>query len=313
MIHIVDGRIGAGKTYYVVAWVLERYYEYSPKFFEYMPKKDNPVIFTNIRNLKLSGVKDIDRLIKDAGSLESFLSFDENGNLNYPDLKNSVIIIDEAQSPAWFPRKFYNPKIMYFFQIHRHYGIEIFLCTQDVKSLCPELRELPEYHVRAARQSLQLGGFRYQKFYDNEGGERSSLRRDKRIFEVYSSVEKKAEVKRPKSVIVRYALILSFGICLLFVSFYAFKSYFFSKESNRHKSARIRNELKLEDSSREKEQVSIIKEAEASEAIGPAPEQTQMQPLNTVCEVGSYVVYGPEGQVIKEERVRGKCGASLGS
>ena len=231
MIHILEGRIGAGKTYYIVNWLCEKYFVWNEKFFEWFPKNDIPKIFTNIRDLNLGHVVDINSAIKQAGSLQDFFKVNPvTQELLNPDLKNSIIIIDEAQGPSFFHRKFSNPSVMLFFQLHRHYGCEVWLVTQDVKSLCPELRELPEYHLRAARQSFHFGNyFRYQKFYDDESGARVLVKKDKRVFDVYRSVESKADIVRVPSVLPKYLLIMLLGVCLFIFGGFAIKNWIFGR------------------------------------------------------------------------------------
>lgn len=229
MIHIIEGQIGSGKTYWIVCWILERFFTWSARFFEYMPKGAEDVkIFSNVRGLKLGKVIDLQRAIADKGGLEGFFSVDpDTHELLNKDLQNAVIIIDEAQGPSFFPRKFYNPKVTFFFQVHRHYGIEIFLATQDVKTLCPELRELAEFHIHATRASLRVGPYlRYKKMVGDDCVGRSQLKLEDRIFALYNSQEKGAKIQKPKTVLMKYAYIGVISLLVILLAFWNLKRYF---------------------------------------------------------------------------------------
>lgn len=233
MIHIIEGRIGSGKTYWCVSYVLRLYYDWDNRFFEFFPKKDIPKIITNIKSLSFGEVIDLNALLDAAGSLEDLFYINPvTYELKHKVFENSVLIIDEAQSPRFFHRLYKGPGVMLFFQLHRHFGAEVFLATQDVKTLCPDLRELPEYHLRCVRQSLQLGKFfTYRKYYDTEPGATSRLRRDQRVFDCYKSVESGVTHKNVPSALTRYVVILAVGICLFVLGGYGMKAYFFGTRS----------------------------------------------------------------------------------
>ena len=110
----------------------------------------------------------------------------------------------------FFHRHYSNSAFYAFFQLHRHFGCEVFISTQDVKSLCPGLRESSEYHLRCVLQSLQLGNFfAYRKYYVDEAGATTRLRRDQRIFDCCKSAESGIKHKRVPS-----ALMHLFILCL---------------------------------------------------------------------------------------------------
>ena len=66
-----------------------------------------------------------------AGSVESFFC-----KYN-PDIKNSVIVVDEAAAEEFFYLKFNKPSVIEFFAWHRHMGIDVALLVQDVSSVVP--------------------------------------------------------------------------------------------------------------------------------------------------------------------------------
>lgn len=229
MIHIIEGRIGSGKTYWCVNYILRQFYDWDERFFSYFPKREIPSIITNIRGLNIGSVIDLNDLLNKAGSLENLFYIDSVSYvLRYEVFRNSIVMIDEAQSPRFFHRLYKNPSVMLFFQLHRHFGAEVFLTTQDVKTLCPDLRELPEYHLRCVRQSLQLGRFfTYRKYYDTEAGATSRIKRDKKVFDMYQSVETGIVHRHVSSALMRYVYLIVVCLILFFVGGYFMKVHFF--------------------------------------------------------------------------------------
>lgn len=199
MIHIVEGVPGSGKSYYAVNYLIQNFFDYDSFYNEYKEKENkNVLVITNIEDLKVKHLN-LDILL-DRFTLEKFFTVDnfERIQKQYR-VKNIIVIIDEAQ--RYFDRKFYNKDVFYFFQYHRHLGVDIFLITQSKNTISKELVVLAEYIIRAVPRSLQVGAFRY-KFYDVNGNFlfSKSLKKDKKVFNAYSSM-KVEEVNKPKNVI----------------------------------------------------------------------------------------------------------------
>src|SRR5262249_13314578 len=124
-----------------------------------------------------------------------------------------VYVIDEAQ--RFFHSGFRERDVFFFFQYHRHLGVDVYLITQDVKTLALELRNLSEYYVRAVRRTYSLAGeFRYRFFgspYDDAPFKTKVLRPDGRVFAQYrsmSSVEVERIASAPRRIAVMIAVLV---------------------------------------------------------------------------------------------------------
>jgi len=230
MIHIIEGVPGSGKTYYAVKYLLKHFYEYDDFYNEYVEKKNsNVLVITNIEDFKPKHLN-LDVLI-DRFTLEKFFTVEnfEKIQKQYR-VKNIVLIIDEAQ--RYFHRKFYNKEVFYFFQYHRHLGVDIFLITQNKNTLAREIVVLSEFIVKALPRSLQPNAFIYH-FYDTEGNKlfTKSLRKDKKVFNVYSSM-KVNEISKPKNVVLSKLIVYFSLLVACFFGFFLaldfFKDYYSS-------------------------------------------------------------------------------------
>jgi len=76
-----------------------------------------------------------------------------------------------------------------FLQLHRHYGIDIFLITQDIKKVTPDITCLSETHYRAASGAANpIPGFLiYQQMVGGEAVSRKFIRKKKEVFDLYKS------------------------------------------------------------------------------------------------------------------------------
>ena len=94
---------------------------------------------------------------------------------------------------------------------------------------CPSLRKLAEYHMHAAPTSLRIGSFRYDKVVGGQKTGKILLKYDKRIFDVYKSVEDGAEHSRVKSVIPKYIFLVVVGFFCVLLGFRLFLGMFKQK------------------------------------------------------------------------------------
>jgi len=226
-IYIVEGAPGSGKSYFLVRWIAENYFSWNKDYMEYQPNRESSVhVYTNLAGLKLPFVHDLKSAIASsperkysidgvefvcrAGSREAFFC-----KIN-SDINNSILIVDEAQSEEFFPLKYKEASVIDFFSWHRHQGLEIFLLVQDIALLSPPIRKLEENCWAAAKRSVQLGGFRYNKVIDGTVVARKFFRYDKRIFNLYNSVQVDAKHNRVGSVLYKYIALILVG-CVFFV------------------------------------------------------------------------------------------------
>lgn len=226
MINIVEGVPGSGKSYYGVNYLIKNFFDYDDFYNEYIEKNNKSVlVISNIEGLKVKHLN-LDDLIN-RFTVEKFFTVSNFEKIQKQfKVKNIVILIDEAQ--RYFDRKFFDKDVFYFFQYHRHLGIDIFLFTQNKLNLAREIVVLSEFIISAVPRSKQLGSFKY-KFCDTKGNHLYSktLKKDKKVFNAYQSF-KVDEISKPKS--VYRSLAVSLALALLFTAgaAYIFKTTFFN-------------------------------------------------------------------------------------
>jgi len=215
-LRIIEGVIGSGKTYYAVRHVAKSYFTFNPDLQIWQPKDPQLVIYSNIDRFALA--QPLMPLIDAVGGVASFFNVDYQKT--FVQDKKVVYVIDEAQSPQFFHRKFYNPQVFFFFQYHRHLGVDIYLITQDIWSLAKEFRELAEYHIKARRRvQSMLGEFTYFFMCGDEKWKTQTFKPEKQYFQLYQSMQSK-EVEKLGSASRRYAFIFALLIAVAFLLFY---------------------------------------------------------------------------------------------
>lgn len=236
-IRIIEGSIGSGKTYYAVWHILTNYFKWDVATDNYIVKNpEKPVVvYSNIDKFLLSD--SLDDKIKDAGGLDRFFHADYQKEFCRD--RKIIYLVDEAQGPFYFHRKFYNPSVFYFFQYHRHFGCDIYLITQDVDTLAKELRNLAEYHIKALRRTFSfIGEFKYffsSGGYDPEVFKKKTLKPKKEIFNLYSSMVQE-EVEKLPSASRRYAIMVVLFFILAGIIFkFGFLSLMFSSAEAKNK------------------------------------------------------------------------------
>ncbi|MBM4056454.1 MAG: hypothetical protein FJ264_17665 [Planctomycetes bacterium] len=229
MITLIEGAPRSGKTYYAVNEVLKKYYVFSEEDLVWKCKSpDEVVIYSNVDLFRMS--ESLFDAINKAGGLNPF--FTKNYQAEFTREKRHIYIIDEAQGPDLFHRKFYDQRVFEFFQVHGHYRIDIFLITQDIKSLVPELRGLPEYYINVPRRSYAYGKeFRYHFMVGNEIFRRRTLRKDLRVFSAYRSTVD-VEGQKATSFTRKYYIYVGVFVFIAVVGFCVILKYRFSPPSD---------------------------------------------------------------------------------
>lgn len=183
MIIIVEGKLGSGKTYYAVNYMIKKYFKFDEEILDFVAKKDVKIV-SNIDSLVLPHINlddEIERLGK-GGVFSLDYVRNEKGY-------NFVYIIDEAQH--YFSRKYFDKDVFKFFQMSRHEGVDILLITQDRYTLSRELQNLSERSIFASQRSVRSKNtFVYKTKIDDDVVGMSYLRFDKRIANLYRSQEK---------------------------------------------------------------------------------------------------------------------------
>lgn len=233
MITLVEGSIGSGKSYYVVAELLNNYFKWDNEKMEYVQVDNNVEIFTNIDNFRYGN--DLKEVIEKFGGVEKFFTKDVQAEL--AKMKKIVYAIDECQE--YFDRKFYCKPVFNCFQSSRRVGIDVYLITQDVYSVAREIHTLCEHHVKVAKRSFSLfGEFRYSFMSGNEVFKKKSVKPDKRVFMQYRSSLAGQDSHKVKKFAVRYYIYVVLLLMMIPVGGYGFiwllagDAYFKKSQSN---------------------------------------------------------------------------------
>lgn len=200
MIVLLTGVPGSGKSYYAVRSVAE------------LLKDKNNVVLSNIEDFRFERFKlyrayDTKKIINDTVfvSIDTGIYVDISFHLtklgasffDYNNMKKYLsqsqfegkkvyIFIDEAQ--RYFPKWFKDADIIYFFDYHRHFGLDIYLISQSSSKLCPDIVALSEYELRAVPSSLKFKNmFVYKHLINGEIISRKIIKKDRRIFNLYRS------------------------------------------------------------------------------------------------------------------------------
>jgi zona occludens toxin (predicted ATPase) len=197
MIVLLTGVPGSGKSYLAVKTISD------------LLKDKNNVVLSNIEDFRFERFKLYrDYQIKKISdttfvSIETGLyvdiskdlvkygaSFFEYDNMKkilslYKD-KKVFIFIDECQ--RYFPKWFKDSDVIYFFDYHRHFGVDIYLISQSSVKICSDIVALSEYELRAVPSSLKFKNmFVYKRIISGDIIGRQILKKDRRIFNLYKS------------------------------------------------------------------------------------------------------------------------------
>ena len=229
MIRIIAGVPGSGKSYFMVNF-LKKFFNYD-SFYEEFSIKENYLIISNIDGLRIPHLKlDSPELIgnPDEGLVGKYTREQFFTVANFEKLmlikrvSNVLLLIDEAQKDWLFPLGYKDPDVLFFFQYHRHIGVDIVLGTQNVSQIARGILVLAEFIAQATPRSKSvIGNFSY-KFTDLKGHFLYSkvLRKDKEVFRAYKSMSVD-EIEKPKNVLLHWVV---FGLAFLLVGGICFKT-----------------------------------------------------------------------------------------
>lgn len=207
MLRLVTGKPGSGKTYYAVSYLTKTYCDFDRISNEWVLRPDYLVI-SNIDNLRIDHWN-LQKLIDEKG-LESIFSTDFVDPLS-KQYKRIIFIVDECQRyfPAKSEAKIPN-SVWFFFEYHRHYGIDLILCSQHASSVSRRIVNIAETYIEAAPQTLRMGPhFRYS-LVDVTTGEKISttlVKPDPSVYLAYRSATVNSGLEKSKSYASRILVI----------------------------------------------------------------------------------------------------------
>jgi len=232
---IIEGVPGSGKTFYAVRHIAKSFFK-KTKEGQYVLDKEVTLI-TNIDSFQPDHLCLQDE-IKHAGGVANFFSYDYQEK--YKEGKDPIIyIIDEAQ--RLFRKGQRGLEDVYtYFEYHRHWGQDIYLITQNVRKLPPDLVYLSEFIIVAApRVRSLLGEFKYKWLSDGEVIKREGFKPDKGVFALYKSMEAGESEKISNPVMKTVGMVLVTTFCIIFVALWYFKKGMLPDEKNTVSSAPV--------------------------------------------------------------------------
>lgn len=221
MIKILTGAPGSGKSYYIVKYIKDQYFEKIDD--DYYKVKEGFTLISNLEGLKLEHL-DLDSVIKASG-----IEYTEFFTVPYQEkiiqkYKNLIYVIDEAQ--RYFDERIDKKyDVVYFFEYHRHLGIDFFLLTQTYDRLSRKIRGLEEHQIHAQNRISSLTGeLNYQIRCGNEIIDKKVLIKSDDIFRLYKS-RSKEENEKVKNPLIKYLVMM---IVLIIAGFFLFHHTFMS-------------------------------------------------------------------------------------
>lgn len=227
-IRLITGGLGSGKTYLAVHHIVETYYEADKANGGYRKKEKfkDVALISNIDELALPGVLDLDQVLKKSGMpINKFFTVDYQKKVSEK-YKQVVYLVDECQ--RYFGRKFYDQDVFFYFEYSRHLGHDIWLISQDRYRLAKEIASLAELEIRAVKRSLSIGGeLKYNTLMDGEIVARKGLMPKKDIYGLYKSMMAE-EIEKKNNPIIKY---IAVPVVLLIISASCFYWVFWGKIS----------------------------------------------------------------------------------
>jgi len=209
----------------------------------------------------------------------TFDEFLQRGLLNYEKMKEFVLasgykkvlmIVDESQRYFADLKNSENEKY-FFFEYHRHIGLDVLLICQVWSALPKRLVELCEFVISAKPRTIKLVGFQYD-FLDAVSKNKlftKTLKLDKTVFSLYQSYIAD-EVVKPKSV-ARNKFIVGLSVAsvmLLMATIYANRGFVVAHGENKQKVTATKsvsqvvetsNTVKIDDEKQRQEQIEQLK------------------------------------------------------
>ncbi len=190
-IRIITGVPGSGKTYFVVHHIWKNYLH-----------DKSLLLVHNIDELKIPVSAKIEDAINKVGAEKFFTvemqeKFLKKLGEQYPERTKFVYVIDECQ--RWLSRRLkISNDVYFFFQYHRHLGLDLWLITQDIANLPQEIRDLAEVEICAVPRSLIPFFNLYSQKIKGVHIKSVFRRKLQAVYDLYSHASAN-EVEQPKS------------------------------------------------------------------------------------------------------------------
>lgn len=215
---LITGTPGAGKTAHMVHMMLN-----DPIFKD---NEGNPrKVFTNIKELQLPHIPVSSIKEEQAQSTDEKLSFHDCYEwIKKPENHGSIIIIDEVQD-VWPARSNGSqvPPNVAWLNTHRHLGVDIFVLTQNPKSIDINLRGLVNKHLHVAKNKLGMRTLLEWKYCANNPLTQAKdafakvHKLDKKVFDLYKSAEIHTE---NKTKVTKWVFVLPIVLLIMPVAMY---------------------------------------------------------------------------------------------
>ena len=155
MINLISGRPGGGKSYEAVAYHILPALERGRKVITNLPLQLD--VFVSVFGPEvLELIKLVDGKLDDFGSMtrpfskiEDYLDEWKNDKGQAP-----LYVIDEAHMVL--PNRSLEPKILEFYSMHRHYGIDVTLISQTARKVHKDIRDMVEINY-VCQKNTALG------------------------------------------------------------------------------------------------------------------------------------------------------------
>lgn len=255
MIYLLTGVPRSGKTYYAVNWISENCLKKSvdewviihniegltvgESLSDFMPektvgpcpscgKKMRIVKGKNSEFMGCSGFPDCKHTENIEAGGKNLVLFTERGMKRLQERyqeKKIVILIDECQQ--LFGKMFSNREVLLGFEKHGHYGLDIFLITQNQYQVSKSITVLSEFEIRAIPKTLQLGWFYYRHVTGGNTWGNERIRKKKEVFALYKSQFKESGQVKYSGPLRKYAPYL-----IILIVVFSFSAYRLLRSDN---------------------------------------------------------------------------------
>lgn len=187
MIWLLTGIPGSGKSYFAVSMINDLIEKLSKKkSISYEEASSQIKLLHNVDGLKIGTT--IDSICAER-DLDPLTLFSNKYHVENDEFRGWYFVVDECQQ--YFPKNYRNEDVQRFFQMHRHYGIDVVLLSQDYKLVCPAISLLSEYQFRAVSDTANPlpGFFMYRQMVGWEQIGRKFKRKKQKVFDLYKTAD----------------------------------------------------------------------------------------------------------------------------